>query len=204
MKSSLYPLKVKTRVIYDDKYITVTSFPLKHRVPCFGFLFRERSAERNIIREAIDKYNIPVVRIPAIKKGADFITPGGDVIKNEDLTNPPPEPLSYAYCSDTKYFRRLSTIVRGVTLLYHEATFDSSLSDLAEITGHSTTLDAARTALEAGAGSLVIGHFSARYRNISVLVDEAKTVFSNTFPAIDGKVYDISKPVNSIEKNSYL
>ena len=86
--------------------------------------------------------------------------------RNEDITIPPPEPLSYAYCSDTKYFRRLSSFVKGVTLLYHEATFDKSLTELAEMTGHSTTLDAARTALDAEAGSLIIGHFSARYRNI--------------------------------------
>ena len=191
-------------VILDDKYITVTSFPLKHRVPSFGFLFREKIAERNIIREAITKYGIPPVRIPAIKLGADYITNDGSIISNEDITIPPPEPLSYAYCSDTKYFTRLSSFVKGVTLLYHEATFDKSLDGLARITGHSTTLDAARTALDAKAKNLMIGHFSARYKKISPLIDEAKTVFINTFPAIDGMSYDIGNLVNPIEKNTYL
>ena len=148
-------------VILDDKYVTVTSFPMKHRVPSFGFLFREKRAERKIIREALQKYNIPPLRIPAIKKGADYVASDGSIIKNEDITIPPPEPLSYAYCSDTKYFRRLSSFVKGVTLLYHEATFDKSLEELARITGHSTTIDAARTASDAKAGSLIIGHFSA-------------------------------------------
>jgi ribonuclease Z len=179
------------RVILDEKYVTVTAFPLKHRVPSYGFLFREKMADRNIIRECIEKYHIPGVRIPAIKKGENFVTEDGEVIKNADITTPPPEPLSYAYCSDTKYFSRLASFVKDVTLLYHEATFDSTLKDLAEITGHSTTLDAARTALAANAGSLLIGHFSARYRNINPLVDEAKTVFIQTFPAIDGKSYVI-------------
>jgi ribonuclease Z len=178
-------------VIMDDKHVTVTAFPLIHRVPSFGFLFMEKRLERNIIKECIVKYNIPPVRIPSIKKGADYITPEGIVIKNEDITISPPEPLSYAYCSDTKYFRRLSSFVKGVTLLFHEATFDKSMDDLAQITGHSTTLDAARTALEAEAGSLVIGHFSARYKNVSALVEEAKTIFSNTYPAVDGRSYDI-------------
>ena len=91
-----------------------------------------------------------------------------------------------------------------MTLLYHEATFDKSLEELAGITGHSTTIDAARTACDAKAGSLIIGHFSARYRNIYPLVDEAKTVFSNTFPALDGMNYDIGNLVNPYEKNSYL
>jgi ribonuclease Z len=191
-------------VILEDKYVTVTSFPLKHRVPSFGFLFREKIPERNILREAITRYSIPTVRIPAIKLGADYTTPEGRIIRNEDLTLPPREPLSYAYCSDTKYFTRLSSFVRGVTLLYHEATFDKSLAALARTTGHSTTIDAARTAAEAMANTLIIGHFSARYKNILPLVDEAKTVFTNTFPAIDGMSYDIGNLVNPIEKNTYL
>ena len=188
------PLSGKNPVkILDDKYLTVTSFPLKHRVPAFGFLFREKTSDRNIIKECIVKYNIPAVRIPAIKKGEDFITTDGRIIKNEDITLPPREPLSYAYCSDTKYFKRLSSFVREVSLLYHEATFDMTKADLAELTGHSTTIDAAKTALDAHAGSLIIGHFSARYKEIAFLVDEARTIFPQTFPAIDGKTYEIGK-----------
>jgi ribonuclease Z len=184
------PLSGKKPVqILDDKYLTVTSFPLQHRVPAFGFLFREKLAERNIIKERIEEYIIPTVRIAAIKKGADFVTQDGTVIKNEELTLPPSEPLSYAYCSDTRYFKRLASFVKGVNLLYHEATFDKSKDDLAMTTGHSTTLDAARTALNAGAGRLLIGHFSGRYRDISFLVDEARTIFPNTYAAIDGKSF---------------
>jgi len=177
--------------ILDDKYLTVTSFPLQHRIPCYGFLFREKPADRNIIKEVIGKYNIPTVRIPAIKKGEDFLTSDGIIIKNEDLTLPPPEPLSYAYCSDTKYFKRLASFVKGVKLLYHEATFDQSKSDLALMTGHSTTTDAARTASEAAASALLIGHFSGRYKDINLLVDEARTIFPQTFPAIDGRTFEI-------------
>jgi len=183
--------------ILDDKYITVTTFPLKHRVPTFGFLFREKNSERNIIKEKIEKYQIPLVRIPAIKKGEDFFTTKGILIKNEDITFPPSEPLSYAYCSDTKYFKQLATYVKGVSLLYHEATFDKSKRDLAKVTGHSTTHDAAKTALDANAGSLMIGHFSSRYRDVSILVEESRTIFPQTFPAIDGKSYDIGKINNN-------
>ena len=186
------PLTGKDPVqILDDKYITVTSFPLQHRIPAFGFLFREKKALRNIKQDSIEKYQIPVVRIPAIKKGEDFITTEGTIIKNEDITSSPQEPLSYAYCSDTKYFTRLASFVKEVTLLYHEATFDKSKEALAKVTCHSTTLDAARTALNANAGSLLIGHFSARYRNISLLVEEARTIFPHTYPAIDGKSFDV-------------
>jgi len=176
--------------IFEDKYLTVTSFPLEHRVPAYGFLFMEKPSDRNIIKECIEKYNIPTARIPAIKKGADFITEDGQEIRNEDITRPGPEPFSYAYCSDTKYFKRLAGFVKNVKLLYHEATFDQSLAGLATETGHSTTIDAARTAIEAGAWTLIIGHFSARYKDTSALVEEARSVFPRCFPATDGHTYD--------------
>jgi len=188
------PLKGSDPVqILNEKYITVSSFPLDHRIPAFGFLFREKLSDRKIIKEKIEEYHIPAVRIPAIKKGEDFITSDGIIIKNEDITLPPPGPLSYAYCSDTKYFRRLASFVKGVSLLYHEATFDKSLDQLAAVTGHSTTLDAAKTALDAKVGSLIIGHFSARYKNISFLVEEARSLFPATLAAIDGKSYEVGE-----------
>jgi ribonuclease Z len=188
------PLSGKNPIkILDNKFITVMTFPLKHRVPSFGFLFREKSGERNMIKEKIAEYKIPVPRIPAIKKGEDFVLEDGAIIRNEELTTAPPAPLSYAYCSDTGYFRRLSAFVKGVDLLYHEATFDSSLGKLAEKTGHSTTHDAARTARDAEVKALIIGHFSSRYRNINFLVDEARSIFPVTLPAIDGNSYMVGK-----------
>jgi len=177
--------------ILDDKYLTVTSFPLQHRIPAYGFLFREKMSERNIIKECIDKFQIPYVRIPAIKKGEDFLTVDGTVIKNEEITMPPAEPLSYAYCSDTKYFKRLASFVKEVSLLYHEATFDKTKGELALMTGHSTTLDAAKTALNAQVHALIIGHFSARYKNVEQLVEEARTIFPETYAAIDGKTFEV-------------
>lgn len=185
--------------ILDDKYLTVTAFPLQHRVPAFGFLFREKNNERNILSEKIEEYKIPPVRIRAIKKGEDFITDDGSVIPNSELTNAPADPLSYAYCSDTRYFKRLSSFVKNVTLLYHEATFDSSKNELAKMTGHSTTFDAAKTAIDANAGALLIGHFSSRYKDINPLVEEARTIFKNTNAAIDGQTIDIGNLVSKKE-----
>jgi ribonuclease Z len=177
--------------ILDDKYITVTSFPLEHRVPSFGFIFREKQADRKILKDSIIKYNIPIAQIMSVKKGADFVTSEGKIVKNEDITIAAPEPQSYAYCSDTKYFKRLASYIKGVTVLYHEATFDKSKKKLAVMTGHSTSADAATVASEAEAGALIIGHFSARYKEIEVLVDEAKAIFPGTYEAIDGKTYEI-------------
>jgi ribonuclease Z len=136
------------------------------------------------------------VRIPAIKKGGDFITNSGAVIKNEDITVPGSDPLSYAYCSDTRYFPRLSSFIKNADLLYHEATFDRSLQELATVTGHSTTSDAARVAKEACVKALLIGHYSARYKDITPLVDEARELFPATFAAIDGSTYDVGTIFN--------
>lgn len=177
--------------ILDDKHLTVTSFPLRHRIPSYGFLFREKAADRNIVKEAIEKFSIPVARIPAIKKGEDFVLENGEVIRNDEITVAGPVPLSYAYCSDTMYFKRLSSFVRNVDLLYHEATFEAHLGELARITGHSTSTDAARTAFEAGAGTLIIGHFSSRHKDVQPLVREARSIFPRTIAAVDGTTYDV-------------
>lgn len=193
-----FPLRGKEIVkIMDDKHLSVYAFPLKHRVETFGFLFREKTPDKNIRKECISNYEIPISAIPSIKKGADFIKEDGTVIKNEELTIPPQPPLSYAYCSDTAYFKRLAEFVKGVTLLYHEATFDKSLSELAREVLHSTTADAASVAKEAGAENLMIGHFSSRYDDICPLVEETREMFPLTIPAIDGKTYDLSNLENS-------
>ncbi len=187
------PLSGKDPVlILEDKFTTVTSLPLEHRIPSFGFLFREKQTDRKIMKESIARFGIPIAKMLSIKKGEDFVTKHGEVIKNEDITIPPPEPLSYAYCSDTKYFKRLSSFVRGVKVLYHEATFDKSKNELAVLTGHSTTIDAGKVAAEADAGALIIGHFSARYRDSHILVEEARSIFPRTLAAVDGKRYDIA------------
>jgi ribonuclease Z len=178
-------------VILDTKKLTVSAFPLKHRVPAYGYLFKEKEADRKILKEKISEYSISISNIAAIKKGADLVLDDGTVISNEQLTIPAPKPKSYAFCSDTKYFERLHSFVNGVDLLYHEATFDKSKTALAHETGHSTATEAATVALEAGVKKLIIGHFSARYRDTSELEAEAQMVFPNTEAGKDGTTYDI-------------
>lgn len=187
------PLSGKDPVqVLSDKHVTVTAFPLRHRVPSFGFLFRERAGERKIKKEAIEEYQIPVSQMKAIKGGADLMTGDGRVIPNDEMTVSPPAPLTYAYCSDTSFFPGLAGFVKGVDLLYHEATFDASRGDLAKETGHSTTADAAATAIKAEAGTLLIGHFSARYRDTGPLAEEAAALFPRTIAAREGLTIDVA------------
>lgn len=186
-------------IIYENGFMTVTAFPLRHRVPAFGFIFREKLMPRNLLKDAISEYSIPLASIPSIKNGADFVSGEGAVIPNNRITTDPPVPRSYAYCSDTSYFSRLSKFVSGVDLLYHEATFASDRSDLARDTGHSTSEDAARVAKDACAGELLLGHYSARYKDVSQLLMEARSIFPETIAGEDGVTYPVSGR-NSIPK----
>jgi len=178
-------------VIYEDKRFTVTCFPLKHRIPTFGFLFREKQKLLNIRKDMIDFYCIPLRDIPGIKEGADFHTEDGKLVPNAQLTLPPVKPRSYAFCTDTAYIEELSQYVKNVDLLYHEATYGNDQQARAKETFHSTAEEAAKIALAANAGKLIIGHFSARYKDISTLVNEARNIFPNTCAAEDGAVFHV-------------
>ena len=181
----------KYELIYQDKSIEVYTLPLKHRIPTCGFLFKEKPLTLNIKREMIDFYNIGVKDLKKIKLGEDFVTNEGVVIPNERLTVRAKEPRAYAYCSDTMYCDTLPPLIENVNLLYHEATFgDDNQSRIAE-TNHSTAKDAARIAQLAKAKKLLIGHFSARYPNPSILENEAREIFKNSYAVEDGDIFQI-------------
>lgn len=172
--------------IYEDNKITVRSFPLKHRIPCYGFLFSENPKPKNILKESVIKYNIPISHIPSIKLGQDFVTQTGEIIANRSITKPQPPSYSYAFCSDTAYNESIIPYIQGVDLLYHEATFTKEMKDRAKKTFHSTTLDAANIAKLAQVKKLLIGHFSARYKDTDEFLLECKTIFKNTSIAKEG------------------
>ncbi len=187
-----HPLNFKKpQQIYADKRVEVISFPLNHSISTCGFLFRELTKQANIKKEMVLEYKIPIARIKEIKNGADFVTNDGEVIPFEKLTNSPPKPVSYAFCTDTAFHLPIVDVIKGVDLLYHEATFLEAMRDFAEKTLHSTTIDAANIAKMANAGKLLIGHFSARYNDIKLFEKEAKTVFENTEAAKEGKTYRV-------------
>ena len=178
-------------LIYENRSISIYSFPLKHRIATSGFLFKEKEKQRHIKREMIDYYNIPIREINNIKNGADFITPQGIAIPNKRLTTPPNPQRSYAYCSDTAYDESIVPYIKGVDLLYHEATFAESEIARTKKTGHSTARQAAEIAKLAEVKKLVIGHFSSRYKDLNPLLEEAKAVFPNTELAEEKKTFQI-------------
>ncbi len=177
------PAKVET--IYEDRSVSVTTIPLIHRIPTCGFLFSEKKTPDHIKRDMIDYYNIPTYDINRIKNGEDYVLEDGTIIANNRLTTPSTPPRKYAYCSDTLYHRPIIEQVKGIDLLYHEATFADCDLSKAQTTFHSTALQAATIARDADVKQLVIGHFSARYEDEDVLLKEAQSVFSNTILATE-------------------
>lgn len=188
-----HALTRKEEVIYEDKVVTVTSFPLKHHyeTPVCGFLFREKDRERTILKDMAAAWKVPLSFMQYLKQGEDFITPEGQIIANERLTVSPPPSRSYAYMTDTLYRERFADYVRGVDLLYHEATYSREDEALAKAGFHSTAQQAACIAKLSGAKKLLLGHFSARYTDLSPLLSEARDIFPDTFLCSDGDVYEI-------------
>jgi len=182
----------RSEVVVDTRALTITSFPLYHRVPACGFLFQEKPPQRNIRKELIAQYELSLREIVAIKNGADYTPPNGKAVPNAELTYLPYAPRSYAYCSDTMFDERVAQAVQGVDLLYHEATYADAMRSFAVERGHSTALQAAQIAKMANAKQLALGHFSSRYKNVEELLHEAQSVFANTQAAEEGKVFHVA------------
>ncbi len=206
----------KPKLIYESHNLEIFAFPLKHRGETYGYLFKEKEPMLNVRKELIEKYNLSLSEIGALKRGEEVVRISSylesessshsscdsiycvekdrsckEILKNEDFTYLPYKPRSFAYCSDTAPFKKLPEWVRGVDLLYHEATFASDLTEMAKATYHSTAEQAAEVALAAGARRLVIGHYSSRYRDRALFVDEAKKIFPNTSSAKEGMKFEI-------------
>ncbi len=178
-------------MLYDDNELTVYSIPMKHRITTYGFLFKEKEKERNIIKGSIQRFKIPIEAMPNIKRGDDYTTVTGERIPNSELTTAPPHPRSYAFCSDTAYTEDFIEQIKGVDLLYHEATFLNDKAAIAREKMHSTALEAGTLAQKAGVKKLILGHYSARYKDMKAFKTEARTVFPNAFLAEEGEVFSI-------------
>ena len=177
-------------VVYENRTTELLAFPLNHRVDTFGFIIREKTPSYNIYKEAISRYGLSLAEIGALKRGEDVVREDC-VIPHSEAAYVPFVPRSYAYCSDTAPFPELVQWIKGVTLLYHEATFPAEMAEMAEKTFHSTTIQAAQTALEAGVGRLLVGHYSSRFPSVDFYLDQMRDVFPEVALAHDGDVVEI-------------
>ena len=179
------------QVVYEDRSLTVETVPLEHRMPCCGYLFREKPTLPHIRRDVLDAYHIPVSQINNIKAGADWVSEDGERVSNSLLVEPADPPRSYAYCSDTRYIPNLASRIKGVSVLYHESTYTEEYVALAEKYMHSTAQQAAMVARDAEAGKLVLGHYSSRCEDEKILLDEAKQIFPDSMLANEGLTIDV-------------
>lgn len=178
-------------LILEDEKVEVHTIPLDHRIYTNGFLFKEKQSPRTLDIGVAKRHGISMEQFTAIKKGADGISAKGEIVANKELTLPPPRPRSYAFCSDTVYKQDIVPIIQGVDLLYHESTFLETESHLCERTKHSTARQAAQIAGLAGAGQLILGHYSTRYKSLELFRQEALGVFPYVELADDGKVFEL-------------
>lgn len=183
-------------LLFENGVLEVWSVPLRHRVPTAGFLFREKPAGLNVRKEAIDRYDLGVAQITSAKRGEDVELESGEIVPNGELTYTPWSPRSYAYLSDTNYSGKAVSLVKGVDLLYHEATYAADMRRDAKVRGHATTHDAARAAVESGAQRLIIGHFSSRYKDEQALVEECRELFAESYIAEEYKTFEIPMKKN--------
>ena len=181
----------KHRIIFENDTTEVWSLPLRHRIPTAGYLFRQKEPALNVKKYAIERYGLSVGQIVQAKRGEDVVLDSGEVLPNDVITYRPYGTLSYAYCSDTNYSARLAKMVEGVDVLYHEATYADDMRREAKQRGHSTTLQAVKAARESGAKRLIIGHFSSRYKDESVLLNECRGEFAETYLAEEGRTFEI-------------
>ena len=198
----------RPEIVYENKTLEMLAFPLNHRIETFGFIIREKMPPHNVHKHAIEKYGLTVAEIGALKRGEDVVRPAGMqtvpciendfrpcsgsseplVISNAEAAYIPYQPRSYAYCSDTAPFPELAEWIKGVTLLYHEATFPADMAEMAAKTFHSTTIQAAETARNAGVSRLVVGHYSSRFPSVDFFLDELRSVFPESYLTHEGDV----------------
>ncbi len=181
----------RAELVVDNEDVTVETIPLDHRIACTGFLFREKKRQRKLLKDKLEELQVPVQYYTALKKGKDYIAEDGTLYRNDTLTIDSEQPKAYAYCSDTIFNPQYFQQINNVNLLYHEATFLHNMLDRAGETFHTTALQAAQIATQTQAKKLLIGHFSARYKNLDELLDEAKSVFPATELAIEGRTFAI-------------
>lgn len=185
----------QSELIFEDDKVEVFTIPLNHRIYTNGYLFREKEKSRKLNIDAVKKYSeIETCDYQNLKNGRDFQLKNGKILPNESLTFSPEKSLSYAFCSDTRYKPDIVPIIQNVDLLYHEATFLEDLKEMADYTGHSTAKEAATIARDANVGKLILGHFSNRYKNPEIMLDEAKPIFENTVIPKQLQVFEVELP----------
>lgn len=186
-----HPLTDDTQVIVDDVSFSVTSFPVEHRIKCYGFLVERKTRGRKLLPEKCKEFDVPSAYYDSLKQGNDYIRENGEVIKNEWVTDEGPAVKRYAYCADTLFTENFLPAIKGADTIYHECTYLEPDAAKATARFHSTAAQAARIAQMAGAKQLLLGHFSSKYKDLDPFRAEASAIFPNVFVSVEGISYEV-------------
>ena len=178
------PEDFRHAVVLETPDYYVEARPVEHRVFTAGFRYVERPRPGHLDVEQAKALGVTDYRhFRALKAGEAVTLPDGRTVRPETVVGPEQPGASFAYVTDTRPCAAGRALAEGADLLYHEATFGAAMAERAVETGHSTAVEAAEVARDAGAQRLLLGHFSARYKDTGVLVEEARRVFQNTAAA---------------------
>lgn len=178
-------------ILLDTPKVQISCFPVFHSVPTHGFIFIEKKRKRVLLPNKLKDYEIPKYFYPRLAEGEDYVNQQGETILNEWVTEAGHLPKRYAYCADTRFASEILPIIQGVDLLYHETTYLSDNHEKAKLRFHSTTIEAATIAKDAQVKSLLIGHFSSKYKDLNPFLSEAQSIFNNTMLAIEGQSFEV-------------
>ena len=189
---TFHPIAPTARTtIFEDAGLCIYAFPLKHRIPCYGYAVQEKHQRFRLDIDKVEEAGFSHDHRKLLSEGVDFQRMDGTWIKYQDYTLAKPEVKMYAYCSDTMPFKKLTEYLDGTTTLYHESTFMEDRKQRANETFHSTASDAANQAVKSKVKQLLLGHFSSRYSQIDGLLAEASNLFQNTRAVRDGDQFEI-------------
>ncbi len=177
-------IEVRPGVVLEDDTFEVVAFPVSHRGPSLGYLFREKP-RRPFLNEQAEALGVP--QGPERRRlvaGEAVTLADGRVIHPEDVLGPPRPGACLVHVGDAGRTEDLEAAVHGTDMLVIEATYLRREADMARRFAHLTAARAAQLARDAGVHRLVLTHVSRRYREAEVL-EEARTVFPETVVARD-------------------
>ncbi|MBS1778297.1 MAG: ribonuclease Z [Bacteroidetes bacterium] len=176
-------------MLIDNESFSVESFPVEHRIPCYGFKVTSKTRGRKLLPDKCREYEIPRYYYDKLKQGFDYERMDGTIIKNEWVTDIGPHPKTYAYCADTIFTDSYLPYTRDADMIYHESTYLEKDADKATARYHCTAKQAAEIARMSNAKKLLLGHYSSKYKDPLEFAAEAAAIFENVEASIEGNTY---------------
>jgi len=172
-------------IVNKEEY-TVSAIGSNHAVKSYAYSLMEKPRPGRFFPKKALTLGVPKGELwSQLQMGKEVELSNGKVVKPSDVMGPLRAGRKIVYTGDTRPFKEFAEFAADADLVIHESTFDDSLTEKAELDGHSTPCQAAEEAKAAGVKQLILTHISARYPDATLLLEQARKVFSNTVVAED-------------------